>query len=113
MRVTRAPAPDAMEAWGTVLAEIRRTGYYGQPQFEDSLTAAVVRQMGWKDLCISDDATADRARFVDAYQRQEQRARSQDVLPESLRDGALGYPLLQGGVTGEIIKRIAEARRVT
>ena len=85
--------PDPMEAWGAVLAEIRRTGSYGTPCFADPLTAAVVRQMGWRDLCLSEEATADRARFVDAYARQAQRAREQQVMPIGLRDGAMTVPV--------------------
>ena len=112
VRVTRPPAPDPMEAWGAVLKEILRTGYYGKPEFADPLTEAVVRQMGWRDLCLSEDATADRARFVDAYQRQAQRAHGQDVLPIGLQDGAMGYPLLPAGEAQDMIKRLAEAKRV-
>jgi hypothetical protein len=114
--VTQPAMPDPMEAWGAVLAEIRRTGFYGVPCFADPLTAAVVKQMGWKDLCLSEDATADRARFVDAYARQSQRAREQQVMPLGLRDGAMTTPpdhqLEAGNGAQALIRQLAEARRV-
>ncbi len=109
--------PDPMEAWGAVLAEIRRTGLYGVPHFADPLTAAVVRQMGWRDLCLSEEATADRARFVDAYARQAQRAREQQVIPLGLRDGAMTTPpdrqIEAGNGAQALIRQISEARRVS
>lgn len=113
-RITRPPTLDPLEAWGKVLAEIRRTGYYGIPQFDDPLIAAIVKQMGWRELCSSEDGTADRARFVDAYQRQADRAHKQDALPISLQDGALRpNGQLGPGDAQDIIKQIAEARRVS
>lgn len=115
--VIQPATPDPMEAWGAVLAEIRRTGFYGTPYFTDPLTAAVVKQMGWKDLCLSEDATADRARFVDAYARQSQRAREQRVMPLGLRDGAMTAPpdhqLEAGNGTQALIRQVSEARRVS
>jgi hypothetical protein len=111
VRVTRPPVPDALEAWGAVKAAFLSVGSYAIPHFDDPLTAAVVKQMGWRDLCLSEDGTADRARFVDAYERQAQRAHGQDVLPVGLQDGAMGYPLLPAGGAQEVIKRLAEAKR--
>ena len=94
-RLIRPAACDPMEAWGAVLAAIRSVGFYGSPEFDDPLTALVVRQMGWRDLCMSEDATADRARFVDAYARQAQREHSRAVLPLALQDGAMAENVKQ------------------
>lgn len=61
------------EAWGEVLAAVSRFGVYRVPgvdfSFDDENTARCVRALGWKNLCESENATADRARFVDAYDR--------------------------------------------
>lgn len=113
-RITRPKTIDPMEAWGKVLAEIRRTGWYGVPQFDDPLVAAIVKQMGWRALCESEDGTADRARFIDAYQRQADRAQKQDALPVMLQDGAMAphNGQLEAGNAQDLIKRLAEEKRV-
>ena len=59
------------EAWETVLSAIRRYGSHRTPgidfSFGDPITARVVKALHWGELCASDNAIADRARFVDAY----------------------------------------------
>jgi hypothetical protein len=62
------------EAWGDVVAEIRRVGAYGAPKFADELTAYAVERCGWRNLCLegSNDA-ADRARFIEVYEAASER----------------------------------------
>jgi hypothetical protein len=56
-----------VEAWAEVQSEMRRIGSYGAPQFNDQITAQVVRSMGWRDLCASEMPGVDRAQFRDMY----------------------------------------------
>lgn len=65
--LTAIGQPSWGEAWETVQREMRRIGSYGVPQFADPLTAAVVRSMGWKTLCASENQATDRAQFRDMY----------------------------------------------
>jgi hypothetical protein len=73
-----------VEAWDTVVKEIRRIGSYGAPQFQDPITARVVKSMGWRELCMSENPGIDRAQFRDMYNallnRQE---RDQKLLPQA------------------------------
>lgn len=59
------------EAWGDVAQMIGRWGQYREPgvdfDFDDALVAKLVRDFGWRRLCQSEDITADRARFITAY----------------------------------------------
>lgn len=100
------PGLDPAEAWEQVRRAIHRYGYYhdGIPPFDDPLTAAVVRQMGWRDLCTSEFPTADRARFLEAYARQQTRTVSSAQLPQALQDGA-GNAVAQ--ITGELAGRLS------
>lgn len=59
--------PTGMEAWGEVLKQIRETGYYGQPYFENALIAKAVQAIGWQNLCSSENQVADRAHFAKVY----------------------------------------------
>jgi len=107
--VTFQPAPDPIEAWGQVQEAIRRYGVYGvpcgeaegwgykAPTFADPITNHIIRQMGWQELCLSEEPHTDRARFCDAYARIAQRERQQASLPAALQDGALSHRQLAPG----------------
>lgn len=69
------PAP---EAWGIVLKTVQKHGIYGE---EDALkelpenVAQVVRWMGWREICHSDNPDVLRAQFMRMYETQEKRQR--------------------------------------
>lgn len=68
------------DAWGDVLEAIRRVGGYNpQPEFADPLVARCVSRFGWETLCWSRDDAADRARFIELYDR-EARTERVDVV---------------------------------
>ena len=79
-------AAGAAEGWG-----------YRPVEFDDPITAHIVRQMGWRELCASEEPHTDRARFCDAYARIAQRERQQASLPAALQDGALSHRQLTPG----------------
>lgn len=94
------------EAWENVQSEMRRIGNWGVPQFSTELTSAVVRSMGWRELCASENPQTDRAQFRDIYNGMQTRQHStQKLLPQarewSERNGGL-KPI------GDIVKQIAE-----
>lgn len=81
------------DAWGDVLREIGATGRYRDPRFADPITATVVRRLGWRELCDSENAVADRARFVQLYDQLATEAvsdRTVATLPGVARPAALG-----------------------
>ena len=72
------------EAWENVQSEMRRIGSYGVPQFSSELTASVVRSMGWKTLCASENPATDRAQFRDMYNAlATRREGEQKLLPQA------------------------------
>lgn len=74
----------AAEAWGLVLSEIRRIGSYGSPQFTDGKTSQVVKMMGWRELCASEQPGVDRAQFMRMYEQLAGRDdQEQRLLPQS------------------------------
>ena len=69
-------APDAEEAWGIVMGEVRRKGYNGKPLFPHSRIGDAVKAIGgWYEVCTSENSTADRAHFVKAYTAATKRSR--------------------------------------
>ena len=68
LELSRPVAPDPLEAWGIVLKAIDKYGFYRSPQFDDPIIAKAVDCMGWRSLCSSENAIADRAHFSKVYE---------------------------------------------
>jgi hypothetical protein len=81
--------PSAMEAWGEVVEKMRKVGNFvdfggGQPEFSNPLISRVVGYLDWNLLCLTDNMVADRARFIQAYEVELNRAREDmKFLPET------------------------------
>jgi hypothetical protein len=87
LELVRGPKATGLEAWGSVVKAMREQGSYRTPGtdfvFRDAVTARVVAAMGWQELCASENAVSDRARFVDAYDAMaisERRAQQSPIL---------------------------------
>ena len=105
--VTRAQGlPPGTEAWGEVSHQLRYVGSWGAPSWTTPLIAqAVADAGGWMHLCMSDNAAADRARFIAAYDERLKR-HNQDMLqlPASEKYGAI----LAERVKSDPMKRISD-----
>lgn len=101
-----APPTDAgLQQWGVVLAAIRRVGVHRPaPPFEDPITASCVRSLGWTELCGSENATSDRARFIEAYNALAAAAKRERAVSPALQAGA-AEPLQ---LVGDAVKRIGD-----
>lgn len=71
--------PSSYQAWQEVMRQMVIVGSYRQPEFSHQLIAATVRTLGWRNLCLSENQVADRARFIQAYEQLEKRA-EQDLM---------------------------------
>lgn len=91
------------DAWGDVLREIGRTGQYRLPVFDDPRVQRAVDALGWRNLCLSENAQADRARFVDLYDRlseanhRDELVRGLPSSPEAQALAEAAAKLLKGG----------------
>jgi hypothetical protein len=96
LALTAGEARNGGEAWGDVLKAIRRYGYMRTPgvdfHFDDPVVANTVRALSWQELCSSENAVADRARFIETYDQlavRHRRAQLSDGLPAMQRFRAL------------------------
>ena len=72
--------PAATEAWGEVMHQLRYVGSWGAPSWTTPLVGRAVADVGgWMNLCMTENITADRARFIAAYDERLKR-HTQDMM---------------------------------
>jgi hypothetical protein len=77
--------PSFDEAWGTVQKALSDYGFYNsQGAFAtmDELTLSIVKNLGWSRLCHSENPTADRANFREAYEAKAKELQNNNQLPD-------------------------------
>lgn len=75
--------------WEQFQTAIRKFGYYRQEEaFDvmDELTRTVVKRLGWKNLCMSENPIQDRANFRMIYEQEEKRVSESAALPKNLQN---------------------------
>lgn len=85
MERCKTPVLSFDEAWGVVQKALRDYGFYNPEKAfatMDELTLSVVKNLGWSRLCQSENPTADRANFREAYQAKADEMRNNNQLPE-------------------------------
>jgi hypothetical protein len=87
----QAPADesvDSSDAWGQVLRAIRMYGIYRPQEALDSMAAdvaAVVKAMGWEEICLSDRPDVVRGQFLKMYESKTAATQKERLLPDSLK----------------------------
>lgn len=85
LELERGPVLAGGEAWSSVQAAMKREGSYRTPgvefAFRDETTARCVAAMGWRELCLSENTVADRARFIDLYDELAVQSRREQQSP--------------------------------
>lgn len=96
------------DGWDSVLTAIRKFGYYN-PKYAmeylegvDPIAASCVLKMGWRNLCTSENAVADRAAFRGCYEIMAKREQEHKQLALPLQEAIKGIQLK--GMDGEILK---------
>lgn len=80
--------PDASDAWGEVTRAIRYYGIYRETEALESLSDGVrgiVKAMGYKSLCMSENQMADRAHFMKMYEQGTVRTQKELMLSDGLK----------------------------
>lgn len=86
--LTSIPVVDWGEAWESVMLAIRRCGYMQETEALESLdeiTRKCVKRIGYQNICMSENITADRANFRMIYESEAERKKTDNQLPMSLR----------------------------
>lgn len=66
--------PDTFTAWAEVMEQVRQVGSWGEPTFSSPRIYKAIQGIGgWRELCMSENTIADRARFIEAYNTYQSR----------------------------------------
>ena len=88
IEVSYGAGKDWGEAWQDVLRAIRYYGSYQELEALENLdetTRKVVKRLGFRNLCFSEDISVDRANFRMIYEQQAQRDKQDAQLPPRLK----------------------------
>ena len=69
--------PSSYQAWQEVNRAMIDIGSYGTPAFSHPLIGQAVDALGWRNLCMSENSVADRARFIQAYEQLAERTETE------------------------------------
>jgi hypothetical protein len=69
-----------VDGWDSVMKAIAGVGSYSVPKFKDPITAQVVKAMGWRELCTSENIEVTRAQFRQMYESYQARGERVDKL---------------------------------
>jgi hypothetical protein len=110
LRSFSANVPSSFQAWQEVQKQILvNGGDYGKPEWSSPLVEEAVKRMGWRSLRMSEDQTADRARFLQCYEQIVERATKQEmILPQVA--GYIETKRTESLASGEM-KQLAEGLR--
>lgn len=101
--VTEGDIPDWGNGWEQVLSAIRNYGSYNIKAAMDSfdpITRKCVERIGFKNICMSENISADRANFRMIYEQLAQRQQKDRLIPDKLKmliSGMQGHKMLEGG----------------
>lgn len=102
------------DAWGDVLRAIIAHGYLHPPgdgwDFEDALVGRIVRGMGWRNLCMSEDEMADRAHFIRGYEQSRDRAFDDARLQPDVQALAASRRAEAGQLTGAVAAQLSAGK---
>lgn len=79
------------DSWESVLKAIRSYGYYRETEGLESLdetTRQVVKRLGWKELCMSENIMNDRANFRMIHEQLTKRQKEDAVLSIGVKQKA-------------------------
>ncbi len=111
LRSYKANLPGGYQAWEEVQRQILENGGdYGKPVWSNPVIERAVKMIGWRNLRMSEEATADRARFLQCYEQLSERVLRDEMLLPEVR----GYLEVNGAkilAPLEQIKQLAEGMK--
>lgn len=111
LRSLASRVPSSYQAWQEVQHQIIiNGGDHGHPEWSSPLVEEAVKRMGWRNLRMSEDQTADRARFLQCYEQIVERATKEEMLLPQVA-GYIETRRANALPAGDAIKQLSEGMR--
>ena len=97
--IIQGEGKDWGEAWQEVLRCISKYGFYREEEAlnnMDKLTRKVVRRLGFKNICLSEDIQVDRANFRMIYEQEQSKEKQAAQLPPKIKELMASMPVMIG-----------------
>lgn len=94
--------------WDECVRAIKRYGYYREDEALEQMTPItrkIVKRLGYKELCSSDNQSHDRANFRMVFEQVADNEYQQAALPKDLQEkigSAMGFDLLEESAKSEV-----------
>lgn len=108
LEVTHGQARPGGDAWGDVLDAVSRFGSYRRPVFDDPVVDHAVAAFGWQNICLSENQQADRARFIELYDRLTTARAREAQMPPDVRQLTSGSRATLGTALVKNLKLVPE-----
>lgn len=108
--VQHGDIPDWGDGWEQVLMAIRKYGLYQEAEAlesMDDITRQCVKRLGFRNICMSENISTDRANFRMMYEQLQERARKEQQLSLPLKQ------LIEGIQQKGVLKIEGESERVS
>lgn len=97
--LTQGEAKEWGEAWQEVLRAITMYGSYNEGaalETLDDTTRKVVKRLGFRNICLSENIQNDRANFRMIYEQEIEREKQNAQLPPKIKELIVSMPLMLG-----------------
>jgi hypothetical protein len=103
--------PSSYEAWEEVLHQVNvNGGQFGVPVWSHPFVASTVGVLGWRNLCLSENQVADRARFIEAYEQICNRAENRQMMLPQVKEFVERRALEAGNTPKQIAEVIGHLK---
>ncbi len=113
LELARGPVRAGGDAWGGVLRAIAAEGAYRTPgvdfTFSDPVTAQCVEALTWQTLCLSENPTAERARFIELYDKLATQSHRELQAPElAAARSARSLERGSGATIAQLVRKVTD-----
>lgn len=105
--LTQGEAKEWGDAWEDVLRAIAKYGSYREEDALNSLdetTRRVVKRLGFRNICMSEEIQVDRANFRMVYEQQVERNKQNAQIPPALRAIIANMPMMMDNTDTKYIE---------
>jgi len=98
-----------IDAWGDVVAEVRKCGLQGRPTFSDALVGSAVATIGWSAICNAKETDSSvRSKFCELYDELAGSEYRQAAVSSGAMSRSLPPRSERAGLVGDLVRGLLD-----